>query len=107
RLVGDVWRAVLGVSGVSPTANFFEAGGNSLAIVAVATRLAESLGRPVPVAELFRHPTVRALAAFLDHGERDPVLDRAAARVAARRERPTRAIRRPVPVAAETAAEQE
>ena len=90
RLVSDVWRAVLGIPAVAVTTNFFEAGGNSLAIVAISARLSDALARPVEVAALFRYPTVRALAAFLDHDERDRALDRAATRVAARRDRSRR-----------------
>ncbi|MDA0638587.1 condensation domain-containing protein, partial [Nonomuraea sp. MCN248] len=89
RLVAGVWREVLGLPAVSASANFFEIGGHSLATAQVQARLAAALGREVPIVDLFRFPTVRALAAHLD-GERGPAgWDRAARRVAARRARPS------------------
>jgi acyl carrier protein len=93
RLVAGVWREVLGLPRISADANFFEIGGHSLATAQVQARLAASLGREVPIVDLFRFPTVRTLAAHLD-GERRPAgSERAARRVAARRARP--AIQRP------------
>ncbi|GGP76538.1 non-ribosomal peptide synthetase [Streptosporangium pseudovulgare] len=95
RAVAEVWRAVLGVPRVRATDNFFEIGGHSLAIAAVQARLAGVLGREVPVVDLFRHPTVRALAAHLDGGADSPGLDRAARRLAVRRDRMRGRARRP------------
>jgi hypothetical protein len=42
--------------------NFFEIGGNSLAMVRLQSRLGEILGREVPIAVLFNHPTIESLA---------------------------------------------
>ncbi|MFG2074619.1 amino acid adenylation domain-containing protein [Nonomuraea maritima] len=94
RLVAGVWREVLGLPRISAEANFFEIGGHSLATAQVQARLAASLGREVPIVDLFRFPTVRTLAAHLDGDRRPAGSDRAARRVAARRARPsTRALR--------------
>lgn len=87
RAVAEVWRAVLGVPRVRPTDNFFEIGGHSLAIAAVQARLVAVVGREVPIVDLFRHPTIRDLAAHLDGGGHAPGLDRAARRLAVRRDR--------------------
>jgi acyl carrier protein len=78
---------VLGRPRVGAEDNFFDIGGHSLALVAVAARLSAALGRDVPVVELFRFPTIATLAGFLDGDRRSPGLDRAARRVAVRRER--------------------
>jgi amino acid adenylation domain-containing protein len=94
RLVTGLWQAVLGVPVVGATQNFFDAGGHSLAMVEVASRLGDALGRPVEVVTLFRYPTARTLGAFLDQSAHDPTLDRLAAQIAERRAR-TRARRRP------------
>jgi hypothetical protein len=93
RAVAAVWREVLGLPRVSATANFFEIGGHSLAIVAVQARLRAATGRHVEIVDLFRFPNVRSLAAHLDHGHRAPGLDRADRRVATQRQRRTRPIR--------------
>jgi amino acid adenylation domain-containing protein len=87
RAVAEAWRSVLGVALVEPTANFFELGGDSLAIIAVQARLVRRVGRDVPVVDLFRYPTVRALAAHLGGDGPGPGLDRAARRAAMRRNR--------------------
>ncbi|WP_447189362.1 amino acid adenylation domain-containing protein [Streptosporangium sp. G12] len=87
RAVAEVWRAVLGVPRVGAADNFFEIGGHSLAIAAVQARLGSALGREIPIVDLFRHPTIRALAAHLDGGGPTPGLDRAARRLAVRRDR--------------------
>lgn len=87
RLVAALWCDVLGVPAVAATDSFFEVGGSSLAIAAVQSRLERELGRRVPVVELFRFPTVRALAAHLDGAAGEAALDRAARRGAARRDR--------------------
>ncbi|MGW2698040.1 amino acid adenylation domain-containing protein [Streptomyces sp. NPDC001296] len=66
RLLAEVWRDVLGLDAVGVHDNFFDIGGTSLHLVTVQRRLTELLGRALPVVDLFRHPTVRALAARLD-----------------------------------------
>ncbi|MFG3438645.1 amino acid adenylation domain-containing protein [Nonomuraea sp. NPDC047897] len=89
RLLAGIWREILGRPRISATANFFDIGGHSLATAQVQARLAAALGHAVPIVDLFRFPTIRALAAHLD-GERRPAgSQRAARRIAARRARPT------------------
>jgi amino acid adenylation domain-containing protein/FkbM family methyltransferase len=60
-----VFREVLGVERVGLDDNFFDLGGTSVHIIQVHSRLRSALGREVPIVEMFRHPTLRALAAFL------------------------------------------
>ncbi|MFF1745711.1 amino acid adenylation domain-containing protein [Streptomyces mirabilis] len=62
--VRQVWREVLGTEDVHPHSDFFDLGGNSFAMLKV-RRL---LGGDVPLAELFRHRTAGALAAYLAEG---------------------------------------
>ncbi|MFJ7901541.1 type I polyketide synthase [Streptomyces sp. NPDC096198] len=66
RLLAQVWEEVLGVDTVGVHDTFFDIGGTSLHLVAVQRRLTEMLGRTLPVVDLFRYSTVRALAAHLD-----------------------------------------
>jgi amino acid adenylation domain-containing protein len=65
RAVADVWRQVLGTDAVGPDDNFFDLGGNSLLLIRLAGALQERFGSPVTAVELFRFPTVRALAGKL------------------------------------------
>ena len=98
RAVAAVWCEVLGLSGVGATDNFFDVGGTSLTAAAVQRRVNRVLGRDLRVMDLFRHPTVRMLAAHLDADEhdsngdvaRDPAVAKAASRGAVRRARSRR-----------------
>ncbi|MGW2090140.1 acyl carrier protein, partial [Streptomyces sp. NPDC001880] len=62
RAVRDAWAGTLAVDpdDIPVDVGFFEAGGNSLLLVILSEQLADVAGRPLPVADLFQHPTVRA-----------------------------------------------
>ncbi|HEU4628277.1 MAG TPA: amino acid adenylation domain-containing protein, partial [Gemmatimonadaceae bacterium] len=64
--IARVWTEVLGVERVSVHDNFFDVGGSSLLIVRVQSMLHDALGVDVPMTELFRCPTIRTLARFLE-----------------------------------------
>ncbi|WP_410813372.1 amino acid adenylation domain-containing protein [Micromonospora sp. 067-2] len=68
RAVVDAWRAVLGVTEIGPRDSFFDLGGHSLLLLRVHRMLAERFGDAVTVTDLFRHPTVEALARHLAGG---------------------------------------
>ncbi len=72
--VATVVREVLGLERVGVDDSFFEMGGNSVHLVQAHARLRDELGREMPLIEMFRHPTVRALAAFFaeESVERSP-----------------------------------
>ncbi|WP_344979212.1 amino acid adenylation domain-containing protein [Streptosporangium fragile] len=67
--VAAIWREVLALGRVGADDNFFDLGGHSLLIVRVQARLSETLGKKVPVVDLFRFPTVRTLARHLAAGD--------------------------------------
>jgi hypothetical protein len=94
--IAGVWRELLQLSHVSRDANFFDLGGHSLLAVQVHRRLRELLPeRPVGITDLFRFPTIAALAEFLGGGDGGEArLQDSAARGEARRNlqrRPRRA----------------
>jgi natural product biosynthesis luciferase-like monooxygenase protein len=67
--VASIWCEALGVPAVGVTDNFFDLGGHSLLVVQVQRRIRQELGREVPIADMFRFTTVRALATYLgSHG---------------------------------------
>jgi amino acid adenylation domain-containing protein len=83
-----IWQDILGVKQAGIHDNFFDLGGNSLAMAQVSVRLGEVFQRSVPMIELFRNPTVATLAKYLDGQEPEPqsktkVQDRASRRIAA------------------------
>ncbi|HEY6391955.1 MAG TPA: amino acid adenylation domain-containing protein [Bryobacteraceae bacterium] len=81
--IAEIWRQVLNLETVGVDENFFDLGGHSLLLTRLYARLREETGREFPMVELFRHPTVSALAAFLANGanspfEREAIQDRVA-----------------------------
>jgi amino acid adenylation domain-containing protein/thioester reductase-like protein len=60
--IAQLWGELLGISSIHREDNFFSLGGHSLLAIAVAHRLEQSLGRPVPARELFVEPTLRGFA---------------------------------------------
>lgn len=63
----SAWHAVLGERAIDLDDDFFALGGQSLALIQLASRLGD-IGVDVRVADLFRHPTPRAQARFLSEG---------------------------------------
>ncbi|TDE24021.1 amino acid adenylation domain-containing protein [Nonomuraea mesophila] len=75
RLVSAVWADVLGVTDFGVDDDFFDAGGHSLLAIKVVARLRRELppgSAPIAVVDLFKHPTVRELAAHADGGASGP-----------------------------------
>ncbi|MFJ9106246.1 SDR family NAD(P)-dependent oxidoreductase [Streptomyces sp. NPDC102405] len=98
QMIAAVWRDVLNADRVGARDNFFDLGGSSLQMTQVHGRLGQELGRDVSMIDLFRYPTVGALADFLsdaapaDDQATNQGKDRAEKRKqrAARRSRPRR-----------------
>lgn len=88
RQIWEVWSAVLGVADFGVTESFFDVGGSSLLVVQVQRRLREQLKRDVPIQQLFKYPSVRALASVLDQPQSEPQgrLSRIAARAGRQRQ---------------------
>lgn len=63
--VVEIWRSVLSRPDLDDDGDFFEAGGDSLAAVAVVTALGDLVGRDVPVAALLTSPTPRSMGTSL------------------------------------------
>jgi hypothetical protein len=59
------WAEVLDVENIDTDTPFLELGGNSLLLVMLWEQLAELADRPLKLADLFHHATVRAQAALL------------------------------------------
>ncbi|HVF49589.1 MAG TPA: amino acid adenylation domain-containing protein, partial [Pyrinomonadaceae bacterium] len=67
RTVAGVWQEVLNVENVGVHDNFFNLGGHSLLVVQVNSRLREVLQSDVSIIEMFKYPTVSALAEHLSN----------------------------------------
>ena len=71
RIIATVWRQALRVDKVGIHDNFFDLGGHSLLLAQVHARLREALGRELSLIDLFKSPTVHALAAALAASSRE------------------------------------
>jgi amino acid adenylation domain-containing protein len=66
RILSTLLSESLGPNDIDPEQNLFELGANSLHIVQLQSEIARRFEKPVRVADIFRHPTLRALAGMLD-----------------------------------------
>ncbi|MEV0820675.1 non-ribosomal peptide synthetase [Nonomuraea rubra] len=88
RRIAAVWAAALELTQVGLHDNFFDLGGNSIRLLAVLSALRErGQDGGLKLVDLFRHPTVAALAAFLDGAGADGEQDESRRRGRSRRER--------------------
>ncbi len=74
RTVAEVWTEVLGVERLGIDDDFFDLGGHSMLATQVVAKLRQRLdgeGRQVGVMDLFKHPTVRELAALVERPVED------------------------------------
>jgi thioesterase domain-containing protein len=62
----QIWRDVLGIQRLGITDNFFEVGGHSMLALELTQRVRDQLGRPMELLQVFRLPTIEALAKELD-----------------------------------------
>ncbi|WP_216207550.1 non-ribosomal peptide synthetase [Amycolatopsis aidingensis] len=85
-VIARAWCETLGLDAVGRDEHFFDLGGHSLLMALVQLRLADALGSKPPMATLFAHPTVGALAEHLaGTATAEPEAGAAAADRAARR----------------------
>jgi hypothetical protein len=68
QMIAGIWREFLKLDAVGVNDVFFDLGGHSLLLILVHEKLQRRLDRDVPIADLFRFPTVRTLARHLSGG---------------------------------------
>jgi aspartate racemase len=69
RRLAEIWREVLSIARVGIHDSFFDLGGHSLLAVRMFARLEETLRIRLPLATLFRTPTIEGLARIIAQGE--------------------------------------
>jgi amino acid adenylation domain-containing protein/FkbM family methyltransferase len=77
RLIAAAWQQALHVEKVGTTDNLFDLGGHSLTLIQIRASLKESIGRDIPLVELFRHTTIKSLAGYLAGDSEDDSVDEA------------------------------
>jgi thioesterase domain-containing protein len=65
ELLVEVWKEVLGLRDVGIRDSFFDVGGHSLIAVRLMARIHDITGQRIPVAAIFRAPTIEAFAPLL------------------------------------------
>ncbi|WP_332815911.1 MupA/Atu3671 family FMN-dependent luciferase-like monooxygenase [Ramlibacter sp.] len=85
KAIAAIWQDVLGLESVGSTENFFDLGGHSLLVVQVQRRLREATGHEVAITDMFRLPTIQALAAHLGGGAASTAVAQGQSRAQARR----------------------
>ncbi|WP_377267915.1 phosphopantetheine-binding protein [Peterkaempfera sp. SMS 1(5)a] len=68
-LVRTLWREVLEVDEVPEDVNFFDAGGDSLLLVALVERIRQATGQAVRTMDVLRAGTVRGQAELIGGGD--------------------------------------
>jgi acyl carrier protein len=71
RALAPLWRRTLGLADVDVEESFFEAGGNSLLAIRLVAAVRRELDVELPVAAVFREPTLAGLARRIDAGEHE------------------------------------
>jgi natural product biosynthesis luciferase-like monooxygenase protein len=87
--IATIWKSILGLSEVGTRDNFFELGGHSLLAVQAHREIKAATGKELTVTDIFRFPTIAALASHLEGGGGggpSQALKDSAARAAARRD---------------------
>ena len=74
-LLADIWAEIFDLPDISRDDDFFNLGGNSLSGAVVAARVHAALGVELSLGEIADHPTISALAAFIDECRRTGAAD--------------------------------
>ncbi len=69
QMIALAWMNALGIQRVGLDDNFFDIGGDSLRMAAVECELKENFETPFSIVDLFEHPSVRTLAAWLSDSQ--------------------------------------
>ena len=79
QTIVTVWQTVLNLEKVGIDRNFFEIGGNSLAIAQVYSKLKNAVSSEIEnylsIVDLFKYPTIRSLAKYLNQAQETAVED--------------------------------
>jgi len=72
--LASIWGAVLGIKKFGVLDNFFDLGGHSMALASVHLKVQELFKCTIEMVSLFEHPTIRALAEYLQKEHKDVIL---------------------------------
>ncbi|NEQ88732.1 MAG: non-ribosomal peptide synthetase, partial [Moorea sp. SIO2I5] len=92
QTLAKIWQEMLQVEKVGINDNFFELGGHSLLVVQVHSKLQGTFNREVSITDLFKYPTIKSLAGYLNQEQEqksslEKVQEQAEERLSSRRKR--------------------
>ncbi|NNE34331.1 MAG: hypothetical protein HKN13_03790 [Rhodothermales bacterium] len=67
-MIASIWKDELGIAEVARDENFFDVGGCSLLALRVGARISEAMHLDLPASDIFRYPTIHALALHIGVG---------------------------------------
>ncbi|WP_423220166.1 amino acid adenylation domain-containing protein [Bacillus thuringiensis] len=70
RDIRNIWIGILNIKKVGIHDNFFEAGGNSIKIVAMHNEIKKLYPKKIQITDIFAHPTIYRLAQFIESIEK-------------------------------------
>ena len=73
RIIAEVWQQVLRIEQAGMHDNFFDLGGHSLLLIQIHNKFQALFNKEIPIADLFRYPTIKALADHLAQEVNDNV----------------------------------
>ena len=79
RTIAALWQAALRIEKVGVHDNFFDLGGQSLLMTQVQGKLRATLGRDISMVDMFKYPTISALANYLSHEQPAPAVSQGTA----------------------------
>jgi len=71
KIIASIWQEVLNLSDVNTDENFFDLGGHSLLLAQVHNKFPKNLKAKISMVDLFKYPTIHALAHFLEVDEEE------------------------------------
>ncbi|HEY0607588.1 MAG TPA: SDR family oxidoreductase, partial [Herpetosiphonaceae bacterium] len=94
RTIAAIWQSALRIDKVGIHDNFFDLGGQSLLMTQVQGKLRAALNRDISMVDMFKYPTISALAKYLSREQAAPVVATAPAASADRTAKQKEAIAR-------------
>ena len=76
KMIVAIWKQVMEVEEIGVETNIFELGGNSIDIIKINARVKEAFSVDIPVVMMFRYPTVRSFAQYLNTQSTNQIVDR-------------------------------
>jgi len=71
KTLATIWQECMNLNDVSADDNFFALGGHSLMAVQILSKLKKKLGRSFQLAVLFKYPTIRSFANFIENDKKE------------------------------------